>query len=430
MSADLFSVSEEIVLGAKFVFQLLLAVVIYTLPLSRRKHLILRLVILAAVAGVGALFMDLDNRLLPYFSVCTAAFYIWTLVSIYVLFRVSWANALFCWVSACATQFILSQSYVLFEYAFGTFAADIIEICMFVLLYTFCYLFFVKRIKREGIASMNNVRLTTLSAAIWFIADIVCNIGRMFGWETPLSAVYGVGCACLILVIEFGLLREGKIEREKNIVEHLLGQEEEQHRVTKEAIEYINIQNHDLKHEIEGLRALGAGEELEGVIGALEKKLQEYEDIVKTENKTLNIVLTEKNLYAKKYGIKLYYVADGNAVSFMHSGDIFSLFGNMLDNAIECLKKEPPEKRNIDLNVFKKGNMTVVTVENPCSGERDFKDGLPLTTKKESNLHGYGTKSICYIAEKYGGNAVFDFQNGVFNVTVLLPNAGQSGVKA
>jgi hypothetical protein len=86
------------------------------------------------------------------------------------------------------------------------------------------------------------------------------------------------------------------------------------------------------------------------------------------------------------------------------------------------LKKEPADRRNIDLNVFRKGSMTVVTVENPCSEERNFKDGLPLTTKKESNLHGYGTKSIRYIAEKYGGNAVFDFQNGVFNATVLLPN--------
>ncbi len=52
-----------------------------------------------------------------------------------------------------------------------------------------------------------------------------------------------------------------------------------------------------------------------------------------------------------------------------------------------------------------------------------FIDGLPKTTKNtESELHGYGTKSIQLIAEKYSGNASFNLNENVFNYTILLLN--------
>lgn len=323
MIASLLNLPIDYIFGAKFAIQFVIAVGLYTYSLSCKKYFWWRLLGCLCVAALTPFINEFTSVLLPKFSIVMAFFYIYSLFVIHFLFNISWMNALFCWISACATQFVVSQSYAFFDVLFGAFAADILEFIVFVVFYLFCYFFFARRIQNDGIGNINNARLTVLSAGIWLIADIVCNLGRSFLWETPLSAVYGVCCGLFILIIEFGLMRESKIEQDKKLIEQLLCQEEAQHRITQEAVEYIDIKSHDLKHEIECLRSMGRGENFEHIIGDIEKKVLEYEDIVKTENQTLNVVLTEKNLYCRRYGVKLYYMIDGKALDFMESQDLF-----------------------------------------------------------------------------------------------------------
>ena len=48
-------------------------------------------------------------------------------------------------------------------------------------------------------------------------------------------------------------------------------------------------------------------------------------------------------------------MADGKLISFMHVKDICSIFGNALDNAIECVSQfDDPEKRLITLSMYQK----------------------------------------------------------------------------
>ena len=54
-------------------------------------------------------------------------------------------------------------------------------------------------------------------------------------------------------------------------------------------------------------------------------------------NRTLDVILAEKNdVYAEKHNIQMTIMADGKALEFMSTADIAALFGNALDNAIEC----------------------------------------------------------------------------------------------
>lgn len=53
-----------------------------------------------------------------------------------------------------------------------------------------------------------------------------------------------------------------------------------------------------------------------------------------------------------------------------------------------------------------------------------FEDGLPATTKEDVTNHGFGTRSMRLIAERYGGALKLGAENGVFYVNALLPLPG------
>ena len=46
--------------------------------------------------------------------------------------------------------------------------------------------------------------------------------------------------------------------------------------------------------------------------------------------------------------------------------------------------------------------------------------GMPVTTNPDRNHHGFGTKSIAMIVEKYNGTVEFRAENQVFYVNILL----------
>ena len=75
-----------------------------------------------------------------------------------------------------------------------------------------------------------------------------------------------------------------------------------------------------------------------------------------------------------------------------------------MDNAAESVIKEADEeKRIINMRVEKKAQILHIHVDNYCKDEIQFQDGMPVTSKSDKDFHGFGTKSIRHIAEKYDG---------------------------
>ena len=89
--------------------------------------------------------------------------------------------------------------------------------------------------------------------------------------------------------------------------------------------------------------------------------------------------------------------------------------------SIKALKEEDEQYRSIFINIIKKNNATVIKIENYCSKGIEFEDGMPKS-KQDNRFHGFGTKSIEYIAKKYNGQAVFNYKNNVFSLTICFFN--------
>ena len=106
----------------------------------------------------------------------------------------------------------------------------------------------------------------------------------------------------------------------------------------------------------------------------------------------------------------------------MSTMDICSLFGNALDNAIECERKlTDKSKRMIHLTLTTRKQFLLLQVENYCPEPPSFRDGLPVTTKDDTGYHGFGVKSIQLTARKYGGSAVVQVKDDWFILQVLIP---------
>ncbi len=114
-------------------------------------------------------------------------------------------------------------------------------------------------------------------------------------------------------------------------------------------------------------------------------------------------------------------IADGDAVAFLDNVDLYILFGNALDNAIERLCLKAPDDRIIFLKIAQKAAGAIVSIENTCSSQLNFKNGLPQTIKAEKNSHGFGLRSIQSIVKKYQGNLLIHQQDQKFILNILFP---------
>ena len=218
------------------------------------------------------------------------------------------------------------------------------------------------------------------------------------------------------------------MQRELDAIQNILQNQYVQYRQSRESIEVINHKYHDLKHQIAVLRAEPDADKRSAYLDGMEEEIRDYEAQNKTGNSVLDTVLTGKSLYCARHGVELTCVADGSRLDFMDVMDICTIFGNILDNAIECELRIPDrEKRLIHLAVYTKKDFLVIKCENYCPETLTFQDGLPVSTKGDAVYHGYGIKSIRHAAEKYGGTTTVHSRDSWFSINLMLPLPGEGG---
>ncbi len=332
---------------------------------------------------------------------------------------------LFCYIPAITIQHSLFDINSILDHLWPTMptlASGAVHLLVMITGYLMVAIFFIWRLPKEK--GVPVVQSSYLISFTFFAAFLV--YGLSVWTRANESFTYG-GClfdliSCiLLLVVHFGKFTQSKLEREKELILQILQGEQEKHRLSTQTIEMINRKSHDLKYQIASLKNMSQSEQLES-LSKLEEAVNLYDHTLKTGNETLDVLLYERSLSWEKYHINFTCIADGSKLGFMRPEDIYSLFGNALDNAIESVQSiEDANKRVVSLNAVTKGNIVVITVSNYYNQNLLFEGKLPLTTKPDKEYHGFGIKSIRYIAEKYGGTISIQPQNGIFKLIVMLP---------
>ncbi|MCI8613043.1 MAG: sensor histidine kinase [Clostridia bacterium] len=434
------------------VVELFVAEFMFAMRLHRRKLFSLRFICCFVAEECVAL-------LLPayYNAVYTSfTFFLLFLISVPIMVfccNESWKTVFFCTIAAYTMQHLAygisnffmtivngGESPILGMYFEGKF--DLAKMDLYTLLvmaiyafsyfsaYTAFYYLYIRKIKpKEEIRIKNTGVMLVIGFAL--IVDILLNSIIVYHGQDRniltvlMNTVYETLCCGFLLSIQFGLIKTGELKNELDVTQYLLREKEKQYNISKDNIELINLKCHDLRHQIRSI-SKQQGLSAENV-KEIEKVISIYDAAVRTGNEVLDTILTEKSLKCKRDGITLACVADGYALEFMTAADVYSLFGNALENAMEAVMLLPEKSRNISVAVHKVGDMVSVNVTNPFSGALTLDDGgLPVTTKEDKNFHGIGLRSMCKIAEKYGGICSASAENDVFVLNVLMSCAKKS----
>ncbi|MCX4312951.1 MAG: GHKL domain-containing protein [Clostridia bacterium] len=236
-----------------------------------------------------------------------------------------------------------------------------------------------------------------------------------------LFRLYAIACCIITLCVTFAIFESGHYRSEYETLQLVESKRESQYALTEQTIDIINTKCHDLRKMLSSTFA-GGGVDLGSDVEKISEELNIYDAIVNTGNKALDLVLTEKSLYCESKNIKITIMADGAGLEDLDNSDIYSLFGNILDNAVEAVMKLPEEKRVISLSVRRNGEIIAIHSDNyfdaaePIKYSRD----LPVTTKANKRNHGFGLLSIRMIAEKHGGTLKVYTDGDVFYIDVLL----------
>lgn len=103
-----------------------------------------------------------------------------------------------------------------------------------------------------------------------------------------------VGLVLLLLMVQFGTLKRNSISAQKQQLEDLLYQKQQQYELSRKNMELINIKCHDLKHWFKRLQSL-SGSAYEKEAKEIQKALAIYDSMFQTGNKILDTILQKRN---------------------------------------------------------------------------------------------------------------------------------------
>ncbi len=427
-----------------FMAEILAAEFLFTFSLKKKNRYPLRFFL----AALGCMGISVITPIIGYNALCSSLlFFFLFAVSVIALkcsYREPWLRIFFCAVAAYTVQHI---AFELFNFlivstglnhglpieVYGESAAKLAgTIVNLVYLDSYLIVYWIMSITFGALIHKNKdfyIRSVSMFLVVVLIVviDIVLNAVVTYYSYTHagpfyvgMASIYNIICCVLTLEFQFNLLSRRQLEKELDMINGLYEQEKKQYTTFKENLNYINIKCHDLRYQI---RRLGGSSSLdEESIREMEQVISIYDSVVKTGNETLDIILTEKSLLCNKNKIKLTCIADGEKLSFMKETDIYSLFGNALDNAVEALADvDDEEKRVIGIIIKCVGMFVSVQLYNYCLKPPHFVNGLPVTTKKDKRYHGFGIKSIQMIIRKYDGDLSITAEDGVFSINLLFP---------
>ena len=446
----------------EFLFELYIFCAFFYIKLEKRTYFIQKL--LAGFAGMLMLAFPVAylynligtgvwGRVLVY-----GILFVLVIVHAKVCFRDSTWVILFCTTMAYAAQNLMYKLFLTFwcyveQHKLLAMFGDNYALSYRIIYYVFMavailglYFTFIKRIVSSVYASKLDRSLMILMLIVLSITIILCSVediyfaklsvGRENYFDNDIyyilrqtGNIFCAICCAVVLLLASKIINERELKQEVAYLTHSIKQGQRQYEISKDTMDLINIKIHDIKYKINSVLA-ERGDIPKEELDELRKSIRIYDANIETGNELLNVFVMDKSLYCEQNGITLSCMVDGSKLEFMEAGDLYCLFGNILDNALESvIKIQEKEKRVISLSVKSVNNMLFIQSENYYTGKLDFIDGMPQTTKEDADWHGFGLKSIKMIVQKYGGEVSMHAKDGVFHLSILFADISDNFVQ-
>lgn len=164
---------------------------------------------------------------------------------------------------------------------------------------------------------------------------------------------------------------------------------------------------HDIKkhlHTISDLLNCEHTEDAKEYLNNILESKELNEKLCFCDNPALNLILMRYREICQNKDIQLYVDIRKNTVSFIKIEDMGSLFGNLLENAVEAAAGSNAPYIELSVN-YSDSNRLIISMVNSCNQEPiQTSSGDFISRKKDSKKHGLGMKSIRKIVQKYNGS--------------------------
>lgn len=221
-------------------------------------------------------------------------------------------------------------------------------------------------------------------------------------------------------------IKDKMIKRENLFLNMKDEMEKQKYKEIIASVERNNVLIHDIKNHyvvISELERNRQYKELHQYITELDEGFGKVEPLAYTGNQVIDLVLSQKMMIAEQENISFELQTAPVLKIKLKERELCSIFGNLLDNAIESCKKMEDEKW-IKVKIERKNQLFFIEIANSINQEPYRKGNVFLSTKKDKNIHGYGIKSVQRIVAEYEGAISIDTRNKSFIVRMTFFDVG------
>jgi len=268
---------------------------------------------------------------------------------------------------------------------------------------------------REGLKSKEWILILSILGISFLIiaalhAIILSNDNKREHLDFLIASEIGIifiNILCLYITVN---LSETHKREEQLIIDQRQSEYSGQYaQMIKEQYEQTRRLRHDMKQyadTVRGLLKAGNMKAAEALVDEQTEILSSISTVINVDNDFLNAILNSKLSFAKSKNIDVLCSVE-NGISGIEDIDLCNLVGNLLDNAITAAEKCNPDSRLIEVNISSSGSRLIVTVRNSICCSVLNENPKLKSTKQDTSKHGFGIKTIKYLAEKYNGR--FDY---------------------
>lgn len=181
---------------------------------------------------------------------------------------------------------------------------------------------------------------------------------------------------------------------------------------------------HDINNHLHCVKELirnGYNTEATDYFVTLEKNIAMLRGDIHTGHLIIDTILTDKYTTAIAYGIKMVIKVQGGLAKGIEDMDLCTIYGNLLDNAIEACRKVEQNTREILVRTEQVNQFILIEVINSKCEEIVEKNGRLMTTKQIKEGHGIGLSSVRQVVHKYEGELLIDYDEHTFKVQMFIP---------
>ena len=235
-----------------------------------------------------------------------------------------------------------------------------------------------------------------------------------------------VSCIWLMCLIMYFIVQQMSKDNQTKLEYELMKEKEKYSKESMEIIKRSNEELREFKHDLknyllplqEAMETMPQSEMVK-VWKKINQKIEDVQTLIQTGNSYVDSMINTKITLARseKVDVKCTILSKMEGIDDL---EFCSVFGNLMDNAIEAERKVT-EKKEIIIFVEEKMGYLRLEIQNKIEKSVLNENSSLNTTKKDTSSHGIGHKSVKRTMQKVGGALKYYETGDLFCAEAVFP---------